>query len=392
MSDIHDNLSWAIKELKKYNGRQRRDSLTKDIADITKISLDALDKNPHLLNTPGGLVDLRTGETEPNDPLKRCTKITSVSPSQNGNEILQPFLLWLTDGDVQLLDYVQQLVGLAAYGKVYGEYLHIAIGSGGNGKSTFFNAVAAVLGDYAGGMQNKSLLRERYQNSGPDKATLRGRRLILASELEEGAMLDAGQLKQIASTDPIRGEAKYRDPESFIPSHTAILFSNFLPRIESTDDGTWRRIRVLEFKGKVNPEKSVLNFGDVLVEQAGEAILQWIIDGAVKVAQNGFKLPLCAEVERASAYYRKEQDWLPMFLEDNCIVEEGETCKSSELSIRFVNWSQETGNRRRSPKEFAARLRGKGYEKIQIHGYEHWNGLRLRSPFRDADVDIDNQD
>lgn len=112
-----------------------------------------------------------------------------------------------------------------------------------------------------------------------------------------------------------------------------------------------RSIRILEFKGKVDPEKTVLNYGDVLVEDAGEAILQWIIEGAVKVAQNRFKLPVCAAVKKASSAYREEQDWLPLFLAECCKVEEGARCRASKLSEELVQWCQRTGNKRRNAKE-----------------------------------------
>ena len=143
------------------------------------------------------------------------------------------FLNTITCGDASLAGFLQLVAGMASIGKVFHEGIIIANGSGRNGKSTFFNALGAVLGDYTGHMNIETLTTDR-QNRGPELATLRGKRLVIAGELEEGKRLSNATVKRIASTDVIRAEQKYRSPEDIIPSHTLVLYTNHLPRVGST--------------------------------------------------------------------------------------------------------------------------------------------------------------
>ena len=112
-------------------------------------AVDDLDADPYVLNTPAGIVDLRTGELHPSDPAALCTKATAVTPGTEGADLWRSFLETITCGDNDLADYLQTVAGMAALGKVFTETLLIATGDGGNGKSTFFNTLARVLGDYA---------------------------------------------------------------------------------------------------------------------------------------------------------------------------------------------------------------------------------------------------
>ena len=121
----------------------------KEAAPMLEIQIEALDANGFFLNTPAGTIDLREGlesmrEHRPDDYI---TKITSVSPGAEGNDEWQRFLMTVCGGDTELITYLQQVCGLAAIGRVYVEALVIAVGNGRNGKSTFFNVVARVLGD-----------------------------------------------------------------------------------------------------------------------------------------------------------------------------------------------------------------------------------------------------
>ena len=134
-------------------------------------------------------------------------------------------------GNQELIDYVQMICGLAAIGKVYVEALIIAYGDGRNGKSTFWNAVSRVLGLYSGNISADSLTVGCRRNVKPEMAETRGKRLLIAAELEEGTRLNTSTVKQLTSTDNVYGEKKYKDPLSFTPSHTLVLYTNHLPKV-----------------------------------------------------------------------------------------------------------------------------------------------------------------
>ena len=208
--------------------------------------LDDLDADPFALNTPAGIVDLRTGVLRPSDPAALCTKVTAVGPCDDGAELWRGFLDTICCGDTELADYLQTVAGMAALGQVFTETLLLATGDGGNGKSTFFNTLARVLGDYATSVR-PALLLTGNANNGAELAALRGVRLALAAETEEGQRLDGAAVKGLVSTDRVAANPKYKDPFSFTPSHTLVLYTNFLPRVGSSDRGTWSRLTVLPF-------------------------------------------------------------------------------------------------------------------------------------------------
>ena len=116
------------------------------------IDVSELDYDPELLNTPGGTYDLTKGldGVHTHDPDDLITKVTAVAPGDKGRKLWEDSLSLFFCGDKELIDYVQEIVGMAAIGKVYAEHMIIAYGGGANGKSTFWNTIARVLGNYSG--------------------------------------------------------------------------------------------------------------------------------------------------------------------------------------------------------------------------------------------------
>ena len=349
-----------------------------EAAHIVTLGVDELDADPFLLCTPGGVIDLRTGQMRPNDPADRCTKCTAVAPSDAGAELWREFLDRFTCGDRELVEYLQQVAGMAAVGRVYTEALLIAYGAGGNGKSTFFNTLARVLGDYAGALSADVLTSSANKNAGPELAELRGRRLVITAELEEGRRLDTSILKRISSTDPITANPKYRDPFQFVPSHTPVLYTNFLPRVGSSDAGTWSRLVVIpcraSFRGQRGEVKDYCSF---LVENAGGAVLAWMVEGARRFIANGCTLtpPRCVRDEVEA--YRAENDWLSQFIAEQCEVGKDFTVKASDLQLAYRTYCDETGEYCRRSNDFKTALEAAGFERHKTKAGMIYTGLRL---------------
>ncbi|MFR6509533.1 MAG: DUF5906 domain-containing protein [Dorea sp.] len=118
----------------------------------------------------------------------------------------------------------------------YEEALIIAYGEGRNGKSTFWNTVSKVLGTYAGTISADTMTANCRRNVKPEIAELKGKRLAIAAELEEGMLLSTSVLKQVCSTDVVRGEKKFKDPFDYTPTHTVVLYTNHLPKVRATDE------------------------------------------------------------------------------------------------------------------------------------------------------------
>ena len=156
------------------------------------------------------------------------TKITSVSPGDDGKALWLDSVGRTFQGNVELIDYVQRIAGLAVIGQVELEALIISYGEGSNGKSTFWNTIASVLGSYSGTISADALTANCKRNVKPELAEAKGKRLLIAAELEEGMRLSTSVVKQLCSTDRISAEKKYKDPSSFMPSHTLVLYTNHL--------------------------------------------------------------------------------------------------------------------------------------------------------------------
>ena len=216
---------------------------------------------------------------------------------------------------------------------------------------------------------------------------MRGQRLVIAAELEEGTRLNTATVKQMCSTDEVYAEKKYKDPFSFVPSHTLVLYTNHLPKVGAIDAGTWRRLIVVPFNARITGSGDIKNYAEYLYENAGPAILAWMIEGAKRVIDLGFHIALPPVVETAIAKYREENDWLAHFVADNCEVGAGLTAKSGELYQAYRTYCADTGEFFRSTAEFYAALDTTGYTRSRTNKGVIVHGLKLKNrdfaPFDD---------
>jgi P4 family phage/plasmid primase-like protien len=310
-----------------------------------------------------------------------CTKVTAVEPGDKGKALWLDALYKTFLGDLELIDYVQEVVGLAAIGKVYMEAMIIAYGEGRNGKSTFWNTIARVLGGYAGNVSADTLTVGCRRNVKPEMAELKGVRLALAKELEEGMRLNTSVVKQLTSTDDIYGEKKFCKPASFTPSHTLVLYTNHLPRVGASDEGTWRRLIVIPFNAVFEGRSDVKNYADYLFQNAGPAVLAWIIEGAKRIISKDFHLTNPKVVQDAIDAYRGQNDWMGDFLEDCCEVGPTFMEKSGELYQEYRAYCLRMGEYTRSTTDFYGALAQRDFDRKRISSGVVVRGLRIKSEF-----------
>ena len=347
------------------------------------VDLEELNADPLLLNTPSAsyrLVDGLEGMQEHNWK-DYCTKVTAVEPGDKGKALWLDALYKTFLGDLELIDYVQEVVGLAAIGKVYMEAMIIAYGEGRNGKSTFWNTIARVLGGYAGNVSADTLTVGFRRNVKPEMAELKGVRLALAKELEEGMRLNTSVVKQLTSTDDIYGEKKFCKPASFTPSHTLVLYTNHLPKVGATDEGTWRRLIVIPFNAVFEGGSDVKNYADYLFENAGPAVLSWIIEGAKRIIAKDFHLKNPKVVQDAIDDYRGQNDWMSDFLEECCEVGPTFMEKSGELYQEYRAYCLRMGEYTRSTTDFYGALAQRDFERKRMTSGVVVKGLRIKSEF-----------
>ena len=365
---------------------KRRDSKNvtstlKESHPMLEISPRDLDADCFALCTPEATFDLRQGMSgaREHSPEDFITKITSVSPNQKGMQIWLDSLNLIFQHNQELIDYVQMICGLAAIGKVYVEALIIAYGDGRNGKSTFWNAISRVLGLYSGNISADTLTVGCRRNIKPEMAEVKGKRLLIAAEMQEGARLNDSTVKQLCSTDDVFAEKKYKDPFSFKPCHTLVLYTNHLPRVSASDDGIWRRLIVIPFNAKITGSSDIKNYSEYLYDNAGGAILSWIIEGSKKVIDADYHIPVPACVQNAINDYRSQNDWFGHFLEDKCIIGDAYKENSSNLYQAYRNHCIDCNEYVRSTADFYFAMENAGYERVTLSRKRYFKGLRLRT-------------
>lgn len=373
----------AIAELKAAT-KMRDHKRLKNIADrlksiVNEPRVESFDADPWALNTPDGIVDLRTGDIRQHDPKERCTKCTTVSPGGAGAEKWYGFIDHVTGGDRDFADYLQTLIGMAAIGTVYEEGLVISYGPGGNGKSTLYGVIKKVLGDYAVTINPDVIAPARGTH--PDQffvAELRGARLVLMGETEETAAMSSAQMKRITSQDEISARRMRQSPFNFTPTHTVIMHTNYLPRLESLDIGTKRRIAVAPFPATLPPNRIITDYKGELYRDCGPAILRWIVDGAVRFYRNGCKLEKPAKVIEATQNYLANEDWMQAFLDECCEVGEGLSVQSQKLLSTYTFWASQNNYRPKRSRDFMAILESRGFKKRATKKCNEWEGLDVK--------------
>ena len=248
--------------------------------------------------------------------------------------------------------------------------------------------MSRVLGLYSGNISADTLTVGCRRNIKPEMAEVKGKRLLIAAEMQEGARLNDSTVKQLCSTDDVFAEKKYKDPFSFKPCHTLVLYTNHLPRVSASDDGIWRRLIVIPFNAKITGKSDIKNYGEYLYDNTGESILAWVIEGAKKVIDLDYQIPVPACVKAAIDEYRSQNDWFGHFMEDKCETGDGFRESSSSLYQAYRNYCIDTNEYVRSTADFYFAMESAGFERVTLNRKRYFKGVRLRTDMDDAGDDF----
>ena len=341
--------------------------LTKGIVEVS--SADAFDAHPDLLNTPEGIVDLRTGRVQPHDPDLLLTKITrgNYRPGYTHPDWTQALT---APADEDTRAWMQTRIGQALTGHPTPDgVIVVCQGTGENGKTGLLHdGVMPAAGDYGALVSPKLITTSKNEHS-TERADLRGQRFLMAEELTEDRALNVTAIKQITDVSTIKARYCKKDNFTFTASHSLFITTNYIPVVHETDHGTWRRFALVQFPYTFRKPSEALvgpmdRRGDPQLKarlRAGptgqhDAVLTWAVDGARRWYAEGFPA-LPASVEASTRDWRKQADRILGFW-DECLVADTDTCIATvDLIQAFNSWLRSNGHHEWAKETFHPRFK-----------------------------------
>lgn len=340
------------------------------------------DKEDMLLNTESGYVDLSSGELHDHDIDKKFSHQTVAEYSDNVDAPLwEKFLNQIFNNDEELIHYVQKAIGYSFTGSVDEQCLFILNGRGRNGKSVFSNVVSDVAGNYAKQMNVQTIVAKKNQSgsANSDIARLEGARIVTSSELNEGDRFDESLVKQLTGGDKILARFLYGSEFEYKPKFKIWMATNHLPIIRGTDDGIWRRIKIIPFNIQI-PKEKVDKRLEYKLKAEYTGILNWIVQGAIMWQQEGLEDP--EAVTKVIETYRAEMDPLDAFLEECCTTGQNYSIKAREMYDAYHEWAKESEEYKMSLNKFGREMSKKLLRVKRRDGW-YYVGLKLKEPDSD---------
>ena len=337
------------------------------------------DKEDMLLNTESGYVDLSNGELHDHDIDKKFSHQTLAEYSDNVDAPLwDKFLNQIFNNDEELIHYVQKAIGYSFTGSVDEQCLFILNGRGRNGKSVFSNVVSDVAGNYAKQMNVQTIVAKKNQSgsANSDIARLEGARIVTSSELNEGDRFDESLVKQLTGGDKILARFLYGSEFEYKPKFKIWMATNHLPIIRGTDDGIWRRIKIIPFNIQI-PKEKVDKKLEYKLKAEYTGILNWIVQGAIMWQQEGLEDP--EAVRQVIENYRAEMDPLDAFLEECCTTGQNYSIKARDMYDAYHEWAKESEEYKMSMTKFGREMSKKLLRVKKMDGW-YYVGLKLKEP------------
>ena len=346
---------------------------------LVSIMSDAWDRDPLLLGTPGGVVDLRTGNLRVGERGDLITKLTAVAPADTPDcPRWLRFLEEATGADAGLIRFLQQLCGYCLTGLTIEQVLAFIHGPGGNGKSVFVNTIQKILGDYARVANIETFTVSSNDRHTEELARLAGARMVTASETDSGRRWAESKVKWVTGGDTISARFMHQNSFEFTPQFKLVILGNHAPMITNLDDALRRRFLIVPFTRK--PEKPDPTLEAKLREE-WPGVLRWAIEGAVDWHRNGLERP--ASVTEATRAYFDEQDVFGQWLDEECDLEFGNDNKMEKSAALYEAWKTyalKAGEPTITARQFNDRMRQRGMEHKQIKalGTKGFRGIRLK--------------
>lgn len=335
---------------------------------------DQFDTYPMLLNTPGGIIDLKTGEMRTHDRDNRLTQIAGASPGGHCPR-WQQFLNEVTGGDAELKSYLARLAGYCLTASNQEQVFAFLHGPGGNGKSVFLHTIAAALGDYAATATLETFMASSQGRHLTELAGLRAARLVLVPETEAGRSWAESRIKMITGGEKIRANFMRQDHFEYQPQFKLIIAGNHRPALNGVGEAMRRRLHLVPFDMTITPEARDPRLTSALHAEL-PGILAWMIAGCQEWQETGLAPP--PKITSAVKDYFDEEDLVGQWIDDCCEISPMAKAQSAQLYQSWKRWAEVRGIDAGSLKSLGEDLRRRTFSPARIGGARGWQGIALR--------------
>lgn len=339
------------------------------------------DRDPWLLNTPAGVVDLHNGTLGPHDCALHMTKLTMAAP-QGECPAWLTFLAQVTGGDADLQTYLRRVVGYALTGVTTEHALFFLYGTGANGKSVFLNTITAIVGDYASVAPMDMFMATHGERHPTDMAGLRGARIVTSIETEQGSRWAESKLKALTGGDRITARFMRQDFFEFVPQFKLLVAGNHKPSIRNVDEAMRRRLHMVPFTVTIPPAQRDKRLPERLLAER-DGILAWALQGCLEWQRVGLRPP--PSVLAATDEYFEAEDALGRWIEECCERVASHVETTATLFASWKVWAEANGEYVGSVRRFSDSLLNRNFERDREKAARAFRGLRVRTPVVPSD-------
>ena len=310
------------------------------------------DRDPWLLNTPTGTIDLKTGQVRPHDRRDLITKMTAVGPAADC-PMWQSFLNRIFNRDQDLIAYSQRVLGYSLTGSVQEHALFFCYGTGGNGKGVLLGTWHGILGDYSAIAPMSTFTATQNERHPTELAMLRGARLVTAQETEDGHHWAESKIKALTGGDPVSARFMRQDFFTYQPSFKLIVAGNHRPSLRNVDEAIRRRFNLVPFTITIPLAERDPDLAEKLKEE-WPGILAWAIEGCLEWQRIGLVPP--SAVTEATENYLTEEDAVGRFISECCERHPQALAELKDLYAAYKKFCETTGETVMSQKSFSQKL------------------------------------
>ena len=319
---------------------------------------DQWDSDPWILNTPHGVVDLKTGDMRAHRRDDHLTKITVVGPGGDC-PLWREFLERVTAGDSDLQLFLQRVFGYALTGCTHEHAFFFLYGTGANGKTVLLGTASKLMGDYAMAAPIDTFIKGSVDRHPTELAGLRGARLVVASETEEGRRWAESRIKAITGGDTVSARFMRQDFFEYTPAFKLIVAGNHRPGLRSVDEAIRRRMNLIPFTVTIPVDERDEHLSEKL-EAEWPGILEWMIAGCLDWQERGLDPP--EAVVKATDEYLETEDALSAWIAERCETKQTHYATSGELFKSWKGWAEAAGEHVGSQKRLSQNLQARGFE------------------------------